>query len=48
MLVTFIVLRISVSAAPAIQRYGLGFLTGRVWDPNTERYGILASLFSKG
>jgi phosphate transport system permease protein len=41
-LVTFIVLRIALSAAPAINRYGLGFLTGRVWDPNTERYGILA------
>jgi phosphate transport system permease protein len=41
-LVTFIVLRIAFSAAPAMQRYGLGFLSGRVWDPNTERYGILA------
>ncbi|HKB13552.1 MAG TPA: phosphate ABC transporter permease subunit PstC [Vicinamibacterales bacterium] len=41
-LVTFIVLRIAVSAAPAMQRYGTGFLSGRVWDPNTERYGILA------
>jgi phosphate transport system permease protein len=41
-LVTFIVLRIALSAVPAIQRYGLGFLSGRVWDPNTERYGILA------
>jgi phosphate transport system permease protein len=41
-LVTFIVLRIAFSAVPAVQRYGIGFLTGRVWDPNTERYGILA------
>jgi len=41
-LVTFIVLRIALSAAPAMRRYGLGFLTGRVWDPNTDRYGILA------
>jgi phosphate transport system permease protein len=40
-LVTFIVLRIAVAAAPAVHRYGVGFLTGRVWDPNTERYGIL-------
>jgi len=44
-LVTFIVLRIAVSAAPAIQRYGIGFVTGRVWDPNTERYGILAEIW---
>src|SRR5262245_53875275 len=41
LLVAFIVGRIAVSAAPAIGQYGLGFLTGRVWDPNTERYGIL-------
>ena len=41
-LVTFVVGRIAVSAVPAVQQYGLGFLTGRVWDPNTERYGILA------
>jgi phosphate transport system permease protein len=44
-LVAFIVLRIAVSAAPAIQRYGFGFLSGRVWDPNTERYGILAEIW---
>jgi len=44
-LVTFIVLRIAVSAAPAMQRYGIGFLSGRVWDPNTERYGILAEMW---
>ena len=41
-LVALIVLRISWAAAPAVQRYGFGFLSGRVWDPNTERYGILA------
>src|ERR1700691_5347888 len=44
-LVTFIVLRIAFSAAPAVQRYGLGFLSGRIWDPNTERYGILAEIW---
>jgi phosphate transport system permease protein len=44
-LVTFIVLRIAFSAVPAVQRYGAGFLTGRVWDPNTERYGILAEIW---
>jgi phosphate transport system permease protein len=45
LMVTFIVLRIAFSAMPAIQRYGFGFLTGRVWDPNTERYGILAEMW---
>jgi phosphate transport system permease protein len=44
-LVTFIVLRIAFSAVPAVQRYGLGFVTGRVWDPSTERYGILAEIW---
>jgi phosphate transport system permease protein len=41
-LVVFIVARITVSAVPAIRQYGVSFLVGRVWDPNTERYGILA------
>jgi phosphate transport system permease protein len=40
--VVFIVARIAFSSIPAVQRYGLSFLIGRVWDPNTERYGILA------
>jgi phosphate transport system permease protein len=44
-LVAVIVLQIAISAAPAIQRYGPGFLSGRVWDPNTERYGILAEVW---
>src|SRR4030095_1964974 len=44
-LVTFIVLRIAFSAAPAIRQHGLGFLSGRVWDPNSERYGILAEVW---
>jgi phosphate transport system permease protein len=44
-LVAFIVVRIAVAAVPAVSRYGLGFLTGRIWDPNTERYGILAEIW---
>jgi len=44
-LVAFIVVQIAFSAAPAIERYGAGFLSGRVWDPNTERYGILAEVW---
>ena len=38
-------LQIAFSAVPAIQRYGFGFLSGRVWDPNTERYGILGEIW---
>lgn len=44
-LVTFIVLRIAISAIPAAERYGTGFITGRVWDPSTERYGILGEIW---
>jgi len=44
-LVGFIVVRIAIAAVPAVARYGVGFLTGRVWDPNTERYGILGEIW---
>jgi phosphate transport system permease protein len=44
-LVTLIVVRIAIAATPAAREYGLGFLTGRVWDPNTGRYGILAEIW---
>ena len=44
-LVLFVVVRIAVAAVPAMERYGTGFLTGRIWDPNTERYGILAEIW---
>ena len=44
-LVAFIVVQIAYSAAPAVQRHGFGFLSGRVWDPNTERYGILGEIW---
>jgi phosphate transport system permease protein len=45
LLVAFIVLRIALVAVPAVQHYGFGFLSGRVWDPNTGRYGILAEIW---
>src|SRR5262245_24747905 len=44
-LAVFIWARIGASAAPAIQRDGLGCLTGRVWNPNAERYGILGEIW---
>jgi phosphate transport system permease protein len=44
-LVGYIVVQIAYSAAPAVQRHGFGFLSGRVWDPNTERYGILGEIW---
>jgi phosphate transport system permease protein len=45
LLVTFIVLRIAVSALPAMRQDGLSFLTGRVWDPNTGQHGIAAEIW---
>ncbi|MEP6745385.1 MAG: phosphate ABC transporter permease subunit PstC [Gemmatimonadota bacterium] len=32
-------------AAPAIDRYGLGFITGSTWDPVTEEFGALPLIF---
>jgi len=44
-LVAFIVLRITVAAVPAMQDLGLGFLSGRVWDANAGKFGILAEIW---
>jgi phosphate transport system permease protein len=44
-LVAYIVMEIARLASPAIGRYGFGFISGRVWDANTERYGILAEIW---
>lgn len=40
LLVVFIVLRIAMTAVPAVRQYGLGFLTGTTWDPNRGQFGI--------
>ena len=45
LLVIFIVLRIALSAAPAMRQYGLGFFTTRTWDPNKDHYGILPEIW---
>jgi phosphate transport system permease protein len=45
LLVTFIVLRITISALPAMRHDGLSFLIGRVWDPNTGQHGIAAEIW---
>lgn len=34
-----------VGAAPAIEEYGLGFLTSSVWDPVEDRYGGLVMIY---
>jgi phosphate transport system permease protein len=45
LLVAYIVLRIAFSAMPAIRKYGLGFLSGKVWDPNEEQFSILPEIW---
>ncbi|HEY1205675.1 MAG: phosphate ABC transporter permease subunit PstC [Bryobacteraceae bacterium] len=45
LLVSFIVLRIAMVAAPAVRQYGLGFLSGTTWDPNQGRFGILPEIW---
>jgi phosphate transport system permease protein len=35
---------IGKQAMPAVRAYGLGFLTGRTWDPNKEVFGILPAI----
>src|SRR5580704_6871264 len=32
-------------AAPAISHFGLGFLTGKVWNPVTNTFGALPAIF---
>jgi phosphate transport system permease protein len=45
LVVVFIILRIAFAAAPAVGRYGLGFLSGRTWDSNRGQYGILPEIW---
>lgn len=39
-----ILLSLSVSAWPAIQKFGLGFLGSREWNPVTQEFGALTSI----
>ncbi|MFM8636571.1 MAG: phosphate ABC transporter permease PstC, partial [Betaproteobacteria bacterium] len=34
-----------VGAGPAIQEFGLGFLTSAVWDPVNNQYGGLVMIY---
>jgi len=44
-LVVYIVWEIGGQAAPAIAKYGLGFLTSTSWDVSNERFGILPQIW---
>jgi len=45
LLVVVVVYEIARSAAPAIARYGLGFIGEKTWDTNRETFGILPQIF---
>ena len=42
LLLAAIVLMLLADALPAVQRYGLGFLTNSMWDPVAEKFGAAA------
>jgi phosphate transport system permease protein len=44
-LVLYIVLEIGGKAAPAMQTYGLGFVTSTAWDVNKARFGVLPEIW---
>jgi phosphate transport system permease protein len=44
-LVAFIVVKIALTAAPAMREHGAAFLTGTRWDPNEKVYGILPEIW---
>jgi len=41
----WIALQVTIQAMPAIQRYGLGFLTSTAWNPVKEDYGALPQIY---
>ena len=45
LLFAYILWKIGLQAAPAMERYGLGFLTGAVWDPGRSEFGVLAEIW---
>lgn len=45
LLVLYIVYTIGQQAAPAVGKYGWGFITGTTWDPNTREYGVLPEIW---
>jgi phosphate transport system permease protein len=45
LLVLCIVWEVGGKAAPAIQKYGLGFLTSTTWDANKGQFGVLPEIW---
>ena len=45
LLVVYVVLKIAFAAAPAMREYGFGFLSGKTWDANHEKFSILPEIW---
>jgi phosphate transport system permease protein len=45
LLVFLLVVQIGWTAFPAIQKYNIGFITGRSWDPGKDSFGILPEIW---
>lgn len=45
LLLAYILWKIGLEAAPAMERFGLGFLTTAAWDPGRGQFGILAEIW---
>ena len=45
LLLAYILWKIGAQAAPAVQRFGFGFLTTAVWDPGRGAFGVLAEIW---
>jgi len=45
LLVTYIVLKIAVTAQPAVQRFGVDLLKSTTWDTNRDLFGLLPAIW---
>ena len=45
LLMVYLLLRVGGQAAPAIQKYGLHFLTSTTWDVNKGQFGVLPEIW---
>ena len=45
LLMVYLLFQVGGQAAPAIQKYGLGFLTSTTWDVNKGQFGVLPEIW---
>ena len=45
LLLSGVIVSLIIGAAPALQEFGLGFLTSQSWNPVTEKFGALAPIY---